>query len=58
MVKIGGEVDVGFGFGDVIMCVLLDVIGYLVFNFYMEENLDQLCIVYLFMDVGIVIENL
>ena len=57
MVKIGGEVDAGFGSGDVTMRVLSDATGYLVPNPYTEENPDQLRIVHLFMDVGIATEN-
>jgi len=57
MVKIGGEVDAGFGSGDVTMRVLSDATGYLVPNPYTEDNPDQLRIVHLFMDVGIATEN-
>ena len=57
MVKIGGEVDAGFGSGDVTMRVLSDATGYLVPNPYTEDNPDQLRIVHLFMDVGIATAN-
>ncbi|KXJ52069.1 MAG: hypothetical protein AXW12_16365, partial [Thalassospira sp. Nap_22] len=55
--KIGGEVDAGFGSGDVTMRVLSDATGYLVPNPYTEDNPDQLRIVHLFMDVGIATAN-
>ncbi len=57
MVRIGGEVDAGFGSGDVTMRVLSDATGYLVPNPYTEESPDQLRIVHLFMDVGIATAN-
>ena len=56
MVKIGGEVDAGFGSGDVTMRVLSDATGYLVPNPYTDHQ-DNLRIVHLFMDVGIATEN-
>ena len=57
MVKIGGEVDAGFGSGDVTMRVLSDANGYLVPNPYTENHPDKLRIVHLFMDVGIATAN-
>ncbi|MED5603806.1 Ig-like domain-containing protein [Alloalcanivorax venustensis] len=57
MVKIGGEVEAGFGSGDVTMRVLSDATGYLVPNPYTENHPDKLRIVHLFMDVGIATEN-
>ncbi len=57
MVRIGGEVDAGFGSGDVTMRVLSDATGYLVPNPYTENHPDKLRIVHLFMDVGIATEN-
>ena len=57
MVKIGGEVDAGFGSGDVTMRVLSDATGYLVPNPYTENHPDKLRIVHLFMDVGIATAN-
>ena len=57
MVKIGGEVDAGFGSGDVTMRVLSDATGYLVPNSYTENHPDKLRIVHLFMDVGIATAN-
>ena len=56
MVKIGGEVDAGFGSGDVTMRVLSDATGYLVPNPYTDHQ-DNLRIVHLFMDVGIATAN-
>ena len=57
MVKIGGEVDAGFGSGDVTMRVLSDATGYLVPNPYTQNHPDNLRIVHLFMDVGIATAN-
>ena len=57
IVKIGGEVDAGFGSGDVTMRVLSDATGYLVPNPYTENHPDKLRIVHLFMDVGIATAN-
>ena len=52
-ILIGGEVDAGFGSGDVTMTVLSDASGYLVPNPYAGNNPDALRIVHLLMDVGI-----
>ena len=57
IVRIGGEVNAGFGSGDVTMRVLSDATGYLMPNPYTENHPDKLRIVHLFMDVGIATEN-
>jgi hypothetical protein len=56
-VLIGGNVDAGFGSGDVTMRILSDATGYLVPNPYTENHPDKLRIVHLFMDVGIATAN-
>ncbi len=52
-ILIGGEVNAGFGSGDVTMTVLSDASGYLVPNPYAGNNPNALRIVHLLMDVGI-----
>jgi len=52
-ILIGGQVDAGFGSGEVTMTLLSDATGYLVQNRYMEDGENVSRMIQLMMDVGI-----